>query len=707
MCLVSLTQPDRETSRRSRLFSGLLIVFVIWTVLRAFPLIQDYTAKMLSKYRFSIFAAAVCAATAALLLLALTIARSPRLALWLLGAGSLLLIVLSGNLGATLLASVILGFTLLAGDAVSRALRGREAAQGDLTSVFAAGVVTLGLAPLLLGDAALYRPAGVGAGALALLLLRWRRIPELARLIRGAVRAPWGDSPRWLEALWIATAVVLVFAEWIPSLGPDLSWDGLAYHLPEALQAARDGRVEYLVDLAPHTYFWHNHETFLSLGFLFDGERVVRVLHAAVGAGTFAAAFSLARRLGAGGSRPLLFLALAAYPIADLQLHATYVDWPAAFLLTAAAAEIAAAREDEGRLRLAGFLFGGAIATKVFAVLAAPALALLWSRRGGWRRRGIAAAALGALLALAPWLVWSQSRGGFFLAPYVTSVSPVTARPSEPTDTEASGEVPVRHVSSMSGFLRLPYDLTFHSSRFEANGDGYNGILALVIVLGIVGWGLSGFVLYLVAALAVLVPWFLLYDPSVRYLIPVYPLYALFAVEGIRRLTRGFAGRMGAAAGCALALAAVAFPVQFGSNGQWSVAVGALSREGRIVRQLPEFPLFRHLRPEDRVVFLAEHDRFHCPARVAYRSEWYPVNRWGNDPLLWRQKLTRYRITHLMIGDKAWNRLELVRSLRDRLELVDRRGLAVLYRVLPEPETASRAFGTGGRYATGAERVKH
>jgi hypothetical protein len=705
---VSSAQHDPETTRRSRLFSGLLVAFVLLILLRAVPLAQDYAAKLLGKHRLSILAAGSLGAAAGFLLLVVAISRWPRLTVQILGAVALLLIFLSGNFTATLVAGAILALTLLAGDALSRVLRGREAAEGDLACVFAAGVVTAGLIPLFFGDAGLFKPAGVCAAALALLLLRWRRIRELTRLIRRSIRLPQGDSPPLLEALWIAAAIILIGAEWIGSLGPDFSWDALAYHLPEALQIARNGRVDYLIDLAPQTYFWHNHETFLSIGFLFDGERAARVLHFAAGLGVFAAALALGRRLGAGGSNPLLLLALAAFPTADLQLHATYVDWPAAFLLTAAAAEIAAAGEEKGRLRLAGFLFGGAIATKVFVILAAPALALLLARRGGWAWRRIVAACFGTLLALLPWLAWSQSRAGFFLAPYTRSISPVAVEPAEPTVREATASVPVRHVTSLSGFLELPYDLTFHSSRFEGNGNGYNGVTALAILPGILGWGAWGFLYYLVAALAALVPWYLLYDPSVRYVIPVYPLYALFAVEGLRRLTRDFAGRTGRLAGGALALAALAFPVQFGSSFfEWKVAVGALSWERALEERLPEYPLFRHLRPADRVVFLGEHDRFHCPARIAYRSEWYPVNRWGNDPALWRQKLTRYRITHLLVRDEAWDRVPLVRSLRDRLELVDRQGVAALYRVLPEPETASRAFGAGGRYATGAERVKH
>jgi hypothetical protein len=171
----------------------------------------------------------------------------------------------------------------------------------------------------------------------------------------------------------------------------------------------------------------------------------------------------------------------------------------------------------------------------------------------------------------------------------------------------------------------------------------------------------------------------------VRYLIPIYPLYALFAVEGLRRLTRNFAGRWGAVAGCALAAAAVSFPVQFGSSGfEWRVAVGAVSWEDEPALRMPSYPLYRHIGPQDRVVFLGEHDRYHCPAGIVYRSAWYPVNRWGNDPALWRKELTRFGITYIVHREEAFDKVPLLEKLGDRLSKVERRGPATLYRVLPE-----------------------
>ena len=676
-----------DSSRRAApatgtLFSLLLVALAALILARSVPLAFAYGRKLLSLHSVAAIAFAVVAAAAALLLLAAAILRRRRVAALTCAAIALLLLLASGNFFAGLSAAAILATTFLAGDALFRVLSGREAADGDLSSVFAAGVVTLGLAPLALGPLGLWRSSGLVAGAVLLALVRRRRVASLGRLLRGVLRLPAGEAPPSVEALWLAATALFLAAAWVGALSPETSWDGLAYHLPEARDAALTGRVEPLFDLAPQTFFWHNEETYLSLGFLFGGERVVRLLHFAVGLGGFGAVLALARRVGAIASGPLALLALAAFPTAILQLHATYVDWAAAFLVAAAAAETAAARQEPRRLWLAGFLFGGAVATKVFALLAAPALLILLARRGGLSPRRLAPVAAGCLLALAGWLAWSQSREGFFLAPYRSFSQVVPSFSGEKSPSEhARAPLPIRHVPTIAGFLELPYDLTFHSHRFEQNGDGYDGMLPLLAVPGVAGWGLARLALFLAASLPVVVPWYRLYDPSVRYLIPLYPLYALFAAHGLTRATGRFSGRAGLAAGLMIAATALSFPVQFGSSGiEWKVAMGVLSREKALEEKLDSYPLWKLVRPEDRVVFLGEYDRFHCPARWTLRNTYRPVNQWGYDPDLWRKGLLELRVTHIMANPSPPHD-GLLDSLKDTVALVERSRSAALYRV--------------------------
>ncbi len=658
---------------------------------RAWPLGRAYFEKLAAGHGAPSLAAAAAAAAIAGGVLWMGLWRRPAPTVAGIAALALVLAVLSGNAGALAIASLLLFATLCAGDLAVRLLRGADAGAGDLASVFAAGLVTVGLAVLLLGEAGLLS-RGTLAAALALAVAaRARRLRALARLAAGAARLPRGGAPPWLEAAWLAFAALVLVAAWAAALGPDVSWDGVAYHLPEARDVAAAGRVAPIADLAPQSLLWRNHDAFLSLAFFFGGERVAALLQFAVGLAVFGASLALARRVGTRRGGPLVVLALAAFPTAMLQLHATYVDWPAALMVAAAAAELAAGRGDAGRLRLGAFLFGGAVATKVFALAAAPALAILALRARPSVRRVAGAAACFAL-ALAPWIAWSARRAGSVVAPYADSPAELAARvagghyfSTSPASGAAAPPVPLGR--RLERVLTLPFDLVFHSSRFEANGDGYNGIFVLVALVGVAGWGVRRAGWFVLAALAAAIPWSMLYLPSVRYLFPLYPLYAVFVAQGLERLTAGFAGRPGAAAGLALVASAAAFPVQFGSSGlEWRTALGLLSREEALAARLPDIPLERRLGPGDRVVFLGEHDRYYCPASAAWRDDYQPVVAWGADPAAWARGLDELGITYVLLRtDRRPGAAPLLDALAGRLERVGDNGPAVLYRVRRGP----------------------
>jgi hypothetical protein len=85
------------------------------------------------------------------------------------------------------------------------------------------------------------------------------------------------------------------------------------------------------------------------------------------------------------------------------------------FLAWAAAAAVAAAEAPGARrarrLGGAGLALGAAVLVKPHAIVLVPAL-LVWSARGAWGRRGLAAAALGAAAPGAAALAWLAWRGG-------------------------------------------------------------------------------------------------------------------------------------------------------------------------------------------------------------------------------------------------------------------------------------------------------
>jgi hypothetical protein len=679
-------EADSHVSGRRGAGAWIVVAGSVALIVRARPLIGAYLDKLASRHApLTLVVAAVAAAAAFGILWAGLVRRPAAMA----GAGAvvaLLMVLLSGNLAAFAIAALLLGLTLLLGDAVSRLLRGVETEAGELTAAFAAGVVAASLLVLLLSEAGLLGRFSLGAAGAILVAVRRRRVRPLLALLKRSCRLPRGDAPAGLEAAWLAFAVLVLLAVWAAALGPDLLWDSLAYHLAEARDVVSSAAVLPLPDLAPHSLLWRSHETYLALGFFFGGERVVQLLQLAVGLGVFGAALALARRLGAGGAAPLIVLALAAFPTAMLQLRGAYVDWPAALLVTAAAWQVVSPRARAGSLRLAGFLFGGAVAVKVFAVCAVPALLILaWrARPGAWR---LLAASLCALIPLLPWAGWSQRRVGSFVAPYADSPAQLLRRIAEGhyfTTSPASGaqRPPGTTVASLHSFARLPYDLVYHSSRYEANGDGYNGILVLLLLTGLLGWDARRIGLFLLATLPFLIPWSMLYLPSIRYLFPVFPLYAVFTAEGMRRLTRGFAGLPGRAAGLAVLCAAAAFPVQLGSGGEeWKVAFGRLSRVEGLAARLPAWPLWSQVGPQDRVLFLGENDRFHCPAALAWRDEFLPVASWGRDRDAWSRGLDGLGITHVLWREDRRPDSFVLAMLADRLEPVARSGPAVLFRV--------------------------
>src|SRR5262249_19869888 len=159
-------------------------------------------------------------------------------------------------------------------------------------------------------------------------------------------------------------------------------FDSNAYHLPEIRDFAIRGRVVPLPNVF-ETSLWHSYETFLGAGFLAGGERVVRLLHFLIGLAAFASAATLARRLRTAAPVSLVLLAMAAVPALCAQLKETLAELPAALLLTAAAAELVPREGEARRGRLSGFLFGGAAATKIFALLGSVGFLILLLRRPG------------------------------------------------------------------------------------------------------------------------------------------------------------------------------------------------------------------------------------------------------------------------------------------------------------------------------------
>ena len=164
-------------------------------------------------------------------------------------------------------------------------------------------------------------------------------------------------------------------------------------------------------------------------------------------------------------------------------------------------------------------------------------------------------------------------------------------------------------------------------------------------MVGILGWRPVPALLFTLAAAAALIPWYFGPPPSVRYLFPIYPLYAVFTAAGITRGTRRFEGRAGLAAGAALSAAVLALPVGYHPTlREIRASFGMIKRDEVLARELPSYLLWKFVEPEDRAILISEHDRFYCPASLAYRTTYIPVRLWRT-PEEWRLGLERYGIT--------------------------------------------------------------
>ena len=269
--------------------SLLVVAAAVLLLACAAPLLRAYAEKLVALHGRGGLGLAAAAVAAAFGLLWAGLRTRPRAAAGAIAVLALTMTVRSGNIGAALAAALVSALVLLSGDFLFRALCGTEAGEGDLAAVFAAGLAGAGLLVLLLAEIHRLRPASLVLVAVALAIFRARRAPALARNLFGALRFPRGGAPAGLEAAWLAFAALILLAIWAAAQGPDVSWDALAYHLPEARDIAATGAVRRLADLEPQSLLWRNHDAFLALGYFAGGDRVVRFLQLAAGFAVFPA----------------------------------------------------------------------------------------------------------------------------------------------------------------------------------------------------------------------------------------------------------------------------------------------------------------------------------------------------------------------------------------------------------------------------------
>lgn len=274
---------------------------------------------------------------------------------------------------------------------------------GVLDAVTGGGVlawVAVAGAGLALGTAGRLR-AGPWAGAVLLVALGLAVGAALAGRRPPAPPLPFRPSPPAAAALALATAAGLYVGA-LAALLPEVSWDGLAYHLPMAYHAVQDGTLRspaaqwFAVRDLPRALELLPAFAFAVSGGdrLVDAAQVPALLLGGLGVAAFA------RRCGAGPSAAALAGALfPAAPVALAQAPTAYVDLT--FAALALAGWALAAGGTAAGAALAGAALGLACAGKATGVLmAAGAAAAITLTRPRARLRGLGAFTL-PLLALA------------------------------------------------------------------------------------------------------------------------------------------------------------------------------------------------------------------------------------------------------------------------------------------------------------------
>ncbi len=365
---------------------------------------------------------------------------------------------------------------------------------------------------------------------------------EVFMRVRVALRAPRGGGQTAADYWAMALLLYVLGAQFLMSLKPEVSADGIAVHLVVPMHMAAHHSWHFDVSqiswaVMPMTAEW----CFTTL-YLLGGEFAAKLLPFVFLIISCILIVLLCRRLA---SRPVALLIAAVYaatPVVQLITGAMFTDTLMAAFLLAAAVLIVHWTEwrDAAALPLAGILLGAAMATKVIALsFVAPCLAWIFFNCFGWKRgidrKNLAAlvraAALCAVIAAPPYVTaWMKTGNPVF--PYFNDVF---RSPHYDINPHWADD---RWQTRFS--WHAPFDVTFRSSKFLESQNGALGLSWILLMLLLLTAPRSMFTRPMVAALGIGV-FFFLFTWSrasyIRYLVPSFPLL-LFGFAGYLRALR-------------------------------------------------------------------------------------------------------------------------------------------------------------------------
>jgi len=403
-----------------------------------------------------------------------------------------------------------------------------------------AGLGILSLILFLIGQIAYTRATILGTVAISVFLA----IRPIRRLLSTGP-SQWKIQIDAIPAAAIALVLFITAVGGLAEIIGDWGQDAIAYHLLGPKVWLHDGIIRPLPEMSL-TAFPATCEVLFGDLFTLGGQRAPGFFACMILGCFFVVVYSLAKAGGLDERGSWWAVAFTAtMPVVYAGAHSGFIDvLYAAFIL--AAARIGFEAQSKSHFVVFGLFCGLGMATKYTGLMTIPLLllcAVLAQVFSGQMPRGSAFrfAAVAMLV------------GSVIASPYYVRNWILLGCPIYPPPPFLSSLVPVKYLSpealqkfhavlhargsglgrGLSAYLLLPYNLTYHTAMFHgAGGMGITGIAFIPFGLLAVRERVFPRVFVLLGFLLV-TSWFLTMQES-RYLIPAYPIAAVFAALGWR-----------------------------------------------------------------------------------------------------------------------------------------------------------------------------
>ncbi|HTH15868.1 MAG TPA: hypothetical protein VL974_04385 [Magnetospirillum sp.] len=466
----------------------------------------------------------------------------------------------------------------------------------------------------------------IAAAAAALALPTWaawlNRLRSLNALATLAAAIAWCRANPWAAGLWAAVGLSLT-SLLIQGMAPPNDYDSLMYHIALPRRDVEQGFIGPDWELSVFSFFPALAEHMYRVALVLSGERAAQCITGLFGVALAVGTSALARRLGLGATAAALAALMTVsvratvWELATCEVEAVLACYVVALLLI-----YLHWREQGGfaPMIVFGLLAGASVATKYHGLVVVMGLApvLLWE---AFRRpRALAELAAGAMVALAvlaPHLVRDYVFTGNPVFPLLNHM----LFPDGPAFYRDMGQYMGRE-RSLLNLLRVYWDASvLPTYYFDGAMLGAPYLLAFAPMAVFARPRPTLPLLGLIAIYTVV--WYLTMSQQVRFLLPITPLFAIFAAAGAAWLwgnARGAARVATAIGSLGLALPQAAF-VGIYSALRLPAALGVVDRTTYLTGTPTMYDNFylscrwveERLRPGERVLSMIMPHSYYCP----------------------------------------------------------------------------------------------